>query len=221
MAEADDGVRLDQARLQEGVDREKYVAAARRLQAYKRRPVVGTELHRMFLAIDLAEGKKASVWDSIKYIFFLLYMSVIGLLSRLDTKKIIKTLTHNSPSIGHRLRLKSSLAAYSTAVKATVGAQTLIRQARQDFCQRNDLNLDTVVRELRLPPPPLAAGHAPAGAADVRFGDDAKGVRSVEDAKDVRFGDDVAEARMAIEQLLVADVISSYIKCVPTSERAQ
>ena len=197
-----DEVHLNLARLNERVDMEKLHAAARRLQAYKRRPVKGSELYRLFQAIDFAEGKSASLWDSIKYIFVLLYMSLVGFFSRLDTKKITKTLTYNSPSIGHRLRLKSSLAAYSVAVKASVGAQTLTRQIREDFCRRAllpeaPLDLDKVVEELCLPPPPmLASGHVAAGPADIRF------------------GDDIAEARMAIEQLLVADVVSSYVTCV-------
>ena len=158
-------------------------------------------LFKLFLAIDLAEDQPVKLWSTIKYIGAILWMTLAGIFARLDMEKIIKTLTHNSPSTGYRLRLKKGLDKYALAVRASVGAQTVCREARQDFCAHalsqgvGEIDLDAAVKELALPYP----SHLQ------RPDDKQVGV------PDLRFGNDIAEARAAIEQLIVSTVVSRYI----------
>ena len=158
-------------------------------------------LYKLFLAIDLAEDQPVKLWSTVKYIVAILWMTLAGIFARLDMEKIIKTLTHNSPSTGYRLRLKKGLDKYALAVRASVGAQTVCREARQDFCAHalskgvGEIDLDAAVNELALPYP-----------SHLQRADDKQ-----EGVPDLRFGNDIAEARAAIEQLIVSTVVARYI----------
>jgi hypothetical protein len=187
-----------------------------RLEHYMRKPDLQSQpnLYKLFLAIDVAQTKPIRLLSMLAYLWAVLRMTLAGVLASLDMDKVEKTLTHNSRSIGSRLRLKRGIDKYALTVRASVGAQTVCREARNDFCAtaldgykvRDDkgmwttptIDLDKAVDELALPyPSPLDE------ILDKR---DYKGA-----VTDSRFGDDIAEARVAIDQLISSSVVSRYI----------
>ena len=172
-----------------------------RLEASKLAPPKGSELEKLLRAMAKEEGKPAGFSDTLSYFFTLNHMVWVSFFHALDIARLAKDMSFNSPSVGHRMRLRNSLINYSVAVRASVGAQTLIRRSRDEFCARHSVSLDKVIEELRLPMPQhIAAGGAQAQAEP-----------SKDPNQNVRFGNDIAEARCVVEQMLVSDMVSSQL----------
>ena len=165
-----------------------------RLKASRKVPPANSELERLLNAVEDAQGKSASFSDSLSYFFTLNYMVWVSLFHTLDIARLAKDMSFNSPSVGHRMRLRNSLINYAVAVRASVGAQTLIRRSRDEFCAQYSVDLDEVVNELNLPMPlHIGVQVQPQGPSNPRF------------------GNDIAEARCVVEQMLVSEMVSSHL----------
>ena len=175
-----------------------------RLLAFRRRPQADSQphLHTLLSALELPGSREPNLSWLLHYAFVLVRISLLGLLEALNVRTISRAMTYNAQSIGHRMRLASSLSDYQLLARAGVGAQHFLRRVTEFFIASNGVNVASVIRDLRLAPPGSSAAEAGRGKD--------------RGAPDARFGATAAEARDSIEQLVAAEVCAPYFERLDT-----
>ena len=95
--------------------------AARRLRAFRNRPRENTALEGLFKALQAAERATPHFLWLLFYVLTLLKITLFGLLLAFDVNIISRATSFNAQSIGHRLRLKTSISSYTLLARAGVG----------------------------------------------------------------------------------------------------
>ena len=174
-----------------------------RLLAFRRKPEPGRQphLYALLSALELPSSREPDLSWLLHYAFVLIRISLLGLLEALNVRTMSQAMTFNAQSIGHRMRLTSSLSAYQLLARAGVGAQHFLRRVTEFFLSSNGVNIDSVISDLSLAPP--------GSAAEVGRGKERR-------PPDSRFGATAAEARDSIEQLVAAEVCAPYFERLDT-----
>jgi hypothetical protein len=176
-----------------------------RLRAFRQEPKRGDQVHlyTLLLALDLPSSREPNLSWLLHYAFVLIRISLLGLLAAINVRTMSQAMTYDARSIGHRMRLTSSLADYQLLARAGVGAQHFLRRVTDFFFHSNNITKENVLSDLGFPP------LTERSAAEVGRGKEPP-------PRDPRFGSTRAEARDSIEQLVAAEVCAPYFEQLDT-----